>query len=149
MQSALDESDVPHKDYRIKEVMDTWINQERYPFVDVVRNYETGEVTISQTCVRQYGETENKTIKWWIPITFATQSNPDFSNTVPRYWLRPDQHNISFTINSSDWIILNLQQTGKYESIYALLIYFIFLSLQKSFTSFNAFIMYLFIYKKV
>ncbi|KAG5326559.1 AMPN Aminopeptidase, partial [Acromyrmex heyeri] len=117
MQSALDESNVPHKDYRIKEVMDTWMNQERYPFVDVVRNYETGEVTISQTCVRQYSET-NQTTKWWIPITFATQSNPDFSNTVPRYWLRPDQHNISFIISPDDWIIVNLQQTGYYRVTY-------------------------------
>ncbi|XP_011063449.1 PREDICTED: thyrotropin-releasing hormone-degrading ectoenzyme-like [Acromyrmex echinatior] len=117
MQSALDESNVPHKDYRIKEVMDTWMNQKRYPFVDVVRNYETGEVTISQTCVRQYSET-NQTTKWWIPITFATQSNPDFSNTVPRYWLRPDQHNISFIISPDDWIIINLQQTGYYRVTY-------------------------------
>ncbi|KAG5322226.1 AMPN Aminopeptidase, partial [Pseudoatta argentina] len=117
MQSALDESNVPHKDYRIKEVMDTWMNQERYPFVDVVRNYETGEVTISQTCVRQYSET-SQTTKWWIPITFATQSNPDFSNTIPRYWLRPDQHNISFIISPDDWIIVNLQQTGYYRVTY-------------------------------
>ncbi|KYN14166.1 Glutamyl aminopeptidase, partial [Trachymyrmex cornetzi] len=117
MQSALDESYVPHEDYRIKEVMDTWMNQERYPFVHVERNYETGEVTISQTYVRHYGETKNK-IKWWIPITFTTQSNPDFSNTVPRYWLRPDQHNISFTINPDDWIIVNLQLTGYYRVSY-------------------------------
>ncbi|XP_018392728.1 PREDICTED: aminopeptidase N [Cyphomyrmex costatus] len=118
MQSALDESDVPHEGYRIKEVMDTWMNQERYPFVHVERNYETGEVTISQSCVRQHGETEMKTTKWWIPITFATQSNLDFSNTVPRYWLRPDQHNISFIINPNDWIIVNLQLTGYYRVSY-------------------------------
>ncbi|XP_011063440.1 PREDICTED: puromycin-sensitive aminopeptidase-like protein [Acromyrmex echinatior] len=116
MQSALDESDVPHEDYRIKKVMDTWMNQECYPFVHVERNYETGEVIISQTYARQYKKTTNK-IKWWIPITFATQSNPNFSNTVPHYWLRPD-HNISFTINSDDWIIVNLQLTGYYRVSY-------------------------------
>ncbi|KAG5321949.1 AMPE aminopeptidase, partial [Pseudoatta argentina] len=108
MQSALDESDVPHEDYKIKEVMDTWMNQDRYPIVNVKKNYETGEVTISQICFQKFHETINN--KWWIPVTFATQSNPNFSNTMPRYWLRPDQ-NINFTINSNDWIILNLQQT--------------------------------------
>ncbi|KYM94195.1 Aminopeptidase N [Cyphomyrmex costatus] len=117
MQSALNESNIPHEDYRIKEVMDTWMNQERYPFVYVTRNYETGEVTISQSCVRHHSETDQAT-KWWIPITFATQSNPDFSNTVPRYWLRSDQNNISFTINPNDWIIVNLQQTGYYRVSY-------------------------------
>jgi len=111
MQSALDESNVLHEDYKIKEVMDTWMNQDRYPVVNVKKNYETGEVTISQICFQRFNETI--TNKWWIPVTFATQSNPNFSNTVPRHWLRPDQ-NISFTINSNDWIIVNLQQTGKY-----------------------------------
>ncbi|KAG5329665.1 AMPQ Aminopeptidase, partial [Acromyrmex heyeri] len=115
MQSALDESDVPHEDYKIKEVMDTWMNQDRYPIVNVKKNYETGEVTISQICFQKFNETI--TNKWWIPVTFATQSNPNFSNTMPRYWLRPDQ-NISFTINSNDWIILNLQQTGYYRVNY-------------------------------
>ncbi|XP_018397965.1 PREDICTED: uncharacterized protein LOC108775982, partial [Cyphomyrmex costatus] len=118
MQSALNESDIPHEDYKIKEVMDTWMNQERYPFVHVERNYETGEVTISQIRARQFEEPENKTTKWWIPITFATQSNPEFSNTVPHYWLQPDQHNISFKINPNDWIIVNLQLTGYYRVSY-------------------------------
>ncbi|KYN41985.1 Aminopeptidase N [Trachymyrmex septentrionalis] len=115
MQSALDESNVPHKDYKIKGVMDTWMNQDRYPIVNVKKNYETGEVTISQICFQRFNETV--TNKWWIPVTFATQSNPNFSNTVPRHWLRPDQ-NISFTINSNDWIIVNLQQTGYYRVNY-------------------------------
>ncbi|KYQ58340.1 Aminopeptidase N [Trachymyrmex zeteki] len=115
MQSALDESDVPHGDYKIKEVMDTWMNQDRYPVVNVIKNYETGEVTISQICFQRFNETI--TNKWWIPVTFATQSDPNFSNTVPKHWLRPDQ-NISFTINPNDWIIVNLQQTGYYRVNY-------------------------------
>jgi len=128
MQSALDKSDVPHEDYRVKEVMDTWINQKRYPVVNVVKNYETGEVTISQECFR--GQEVDKCINmtWWIPVTFATQSNPNFSNTVPSYWLRPNQ-NISFRINPNDWIILNIQQTGKYESMY--LFYFMIIITDK------------------
>ncbi|XP_018399425.1 PREDICTED: aminopeptidase N-like [Cyphomyrmex costatus] len=117
MQSALNQSDIPHEDYKIKEVMDTWINQESYPFVHVEKNYETGEVTISKICLGQFKEISCANT-WWIPITFATQSNPDFSNTVPSYWLRPDQHNISFTINPNDWIIVNLQLTGYYRVSY-------------------------------
>ncbi|KAG5321807.1 AMPN Aminopeptidase, partial [Acromyrmex heyeri] len=112
MQTALDESDIPHEHYRIKEVMDTWTNQNSYPVVNVMKNYTTGEITISQKCV--CGQKTNN--KWWIPITFATQSNPNFSSTVPRYWLQPNQ-NITFKIDPNDWIIVNIQQTGKYGSI--------------------------------
>ncbi|XP_011701751.1 PREDICTED: aminopeptidase N-like isoform X2 [Wasmannia auropunctata] len=115
IQSALDKSDVPHEGYRIKEVMNSWMDQNGYPVVKVVRNYTTGKVTISQTCSWDYVSDDNN--KWWIPVTFATQSNPDFSNTVPSFWLRPDQ-NISFTIDPNDWIILNLQQTGYYRVKY-------------------------------
>ncbi|KYN05612.1 Aminopeptidase N [Cyphomyrmex costatus] len=113
MQSALDKSDVPFgtKDYRINEVMDTWMNQDSYPKVIVRKNNTTGEIIISQKCI--YGGSN----KWWIPITFATQSNPDFSNTVPRYWLRPDQ-NVTFLIDPNDWIIVNVQQTGYYRVNY-------------------------------
>jgi len=114
MQSALDESNVSHEDYRIKEVMDTWMNQNRYPVVNVEKNYETGEITISQKCF--HAQETDESIAWWIPITFATQSNPNFSNTVPSLWLRPNQ-NISFEIKPNDWIIVNLQQTGKYKFI--------------------------------
>ncbi|KYM78422.1 Aminopeptidase N [Atta colombica] len=113
MQTALDESDVPHEHYRIKEVMDTWMNQKSYPEVNVMKNYTTGEITISQKCVC-WEETNNK---WWIPITFATQSNPNFSSTVPRYWLQPNQ-NITFKIDPYDWIIVNVQQTGYYRVNY-------------------------------
>ncbi|KYM93558.1 Aminopeptidase N [Cyphomyrmex costatus] len=117
MQSALDESDVPHEGYRIREVMNTWINQKRYPVINVMRNYETGEVTLSQTCFRTQDTAECINSTWWIPVTYATQSNPDFSNVIPKFWLRPDQ-NISFRINPNDWIILNLQQTGYYRINY-------------------------------
>ncbi|XP_018406616.1 PREDICTED: aminopeptidase Q-like [Cyphomyrmex costatus] len=115
MQSALDESDVLHKDYKIKEVMDTWMNQDRYPIVNVIRNYTIGEVTISQICVQKFNETI--TNKWWIPLTYTTQSNLYFNNTVPKHWLRPDQ-NITFLINSKDWFIVNLQHTGYYRVNY-------------------------------
>ncbi|XP_011688185.1 PREDICTED: thyrotropin-releasing hormone-degrading ectoenzyme-like [Wasmannia auropunctata] len=118
MQNALDESDIPHEDYKVKEMMDTWMNQQGYPVVNVMTN-ETGEVTISQKCVQSI-IVHNKVIScntWWIPVSFATHSNPDFSNTVPSHWLRPDQ-NISLQINPDDWIILNLQQTGYYRVNY-------------------------------
>ncbi|KMQ85808.1 aminopeptidase n [Lasius niger] len=64
-----------------------------------------------------YGkESEDKHVdddRWWIPLTFATQTNPNFSNTLPTHWLRPQDQNITIDgIDPNDWIIVNLQQMG-------------------------------------
>ncbi|KAL6260350.1 hypothetical protein P5V15_007881 [Pogonomyrmex californicus] len=117
LQDALDKSEVPHDNYKIKEVMDTWIKQKSYPLLNVTRNYTTGEVIISQRPNHNLTDIDIN-IKWWVPVTFATQTNPNFSNTLPRYWLRPQDQNISFQIDTNDWIIVNLQQTGYYRVNY-------------------------------
>ncbi|EZA50169.1 Aminopeptidase N [Ooceraea biroi] len=133
MQIALNESDILHKDYKIKEVMDTWIKQNDYPTVLVTRNYKTNETRVSQEHFRLHalndeddnnGDNNNgddnngDDKKWWIPVTFTTQTNLDFSNTVPKYWLTPVHENVDLIINSNDWIIVNLQQTGYYRVNY-------------------------------
>ncbi|KAG5311631.1 AMPN Aminopeptidase, partial [Acromyrmex insinuator] len=119
-QAALDESDVPHNAYTLKEVMDTWVKQRHYPMVHVTRNYDTGEIILAQE--HFYPKSENEHIngdKWWIPLTFATRSNPDFSRTLPTQWLRPQDKNISVNgIDPNDWIIVNIQQTGFYRVNY-------------------------------
>lgn len=119
LQAALDESDVPHDGYRLKEVMDTWIEQRHYPVVRVTRNYDTGETTLVQEHFRphvksgQEGKIDKD--KWWIPLTYATQTNPNFSNTLPTHWLRPHDKNVIIDgIDPDDWIIVNLQQIGYY-----------------------------------
>lgn len=111
LQEALDESDVSH-DYKIKEVMDAWIKRRHYPVVNVTRNYENGDVILTQEHYRPQNTTDND--KWWIPITFATQSNPDFSKTSPSFWLRPQDQSVTIKgIDPNDWIIVNLQETGE------------------------------------
>ncbi|KAL6443900.1 hypothetical protein ACFW04_001724 [Cataglyphis niger] len=120
LQVVLDESDVPHNAYRLKEVMDTWIKQRHFPVVHVTRNNDTNEIIITQEHFRP--DNKNRHIdddKWWIPLTFATQTNPDFSNTLPTHWLRPQDQNITITgIDPNDWIIVNLQQMGYYRVNY-------------------------------
>lgn len=128
IQSALDVSDVPNSHYRIKEVMDTWINQNGYPEVDVrwIYNEDNNAISLSQKCIYKQKSNEcfnntciNNTCtnKWWIPITFATRSNPNFSSTVPTIFLRPDEIISYYIPNPEDWIIVNIQQIGKYASM--------------------------------
>ncbi|XP_071561430.1 aminopeptidase N-like [Temnothorax nylanderi] len=94
--------------FKIKEVMDTWTTQNRYPVLNVTINYETGEMYITQQCVRA---TESINNKWWIPISYTDQSFLDFSNTMPNNWLKPDK-TLRVQINTRGWIIVNLQQTA-------------------------------------
>ncbi|XP_024882816.1 aminopeptidase N-like, partial [Temnothorax curvispinosus] len=112
IQSAKNEASwVPHmrdQKFKIKEVMDTWITQNRYPVLYVTINYETGEMYITQQCVRA---TECINNKWWIPISYTDQSFLAFSNTMPNNWLKPDE-TLRVQINTRGWIIVNLQQTA-------------------------------------
>lgn len=106
------------------------MEKRHYPVVLVTRNYDTGKTTFSQEHFRpQTLEKEIDDDKWWIPLTYTTQTSCDFSNTVPINWLRPQDHNITISgIDPNDWILVNLQQMGEYWSINtSIQIYFIFL----------------------
>ncbi|XP_025268252.1 aminopeptidase N isoform X2 [Camponotus floridanus] len=120
LQAVLDKSDVPHNAYRLKEVMDTWIKQSDFPVVHVTRKKDTNEIILTQEHFVPKNKSKNvNDNKWWIPLTFATQTNPDFSNTLPTHWLKPQDRNVTIDgINQNDWIIVNLQQTGYYRVNY-------------------------------
>lgn len=90
--------------------MEPWINQRGFPILNVTRDYNTGLVTITQSNVLA----NRKNITWSIPINYATQSNPDFSSTVPVTWIKQNKKSITLSgVNPDDWIILNVQQRGK------------------------------------
>lgn len=113
MQTVINNS-VARNNVNVKEVMDTWTNQASYPLVQVTRNYETNETIISQTHFRQFEMREESKIKstWWTPVTYTTEINPDFSKTADIHWLK-GRDTVKLEIPSSDWIIVNLQQSGE------------------------------------
>ncbi|XP_053976698.1 aminopeptidase N-like [Hylaeus volcanicus] len=119
MQIALNTSNSVHKDFQVKEVMDTWIEHPGYPMVIVTRNYTTGSVTIRQQPSLFSKDKTRIHQKWWIPINYATRSAPEFSATKPVFWLRPSDKDIVIEgIDVGDWIIVNLQHTGYYRVNY-------------------------------
>ncbi|XP_072757980.1 aminopeptidase N-like [Anoplolepis gracilipes] len=121
LQDALDESDVPHDDFKVKEVMDTWFNQGAYPVVTIDRNYDTGEIKVTQHKRVQLSKDnditeENNT--WWIPLNYMTQSDLN-SSTLATHWLKPQDESITIEgIDINDWIIVNKQLTGYYRVNY-------------------------------
>ncbi|XP_032687647.1 aminopeptidase N-like isoform X2 [Odontomachus brunneus] len=118
MQNALDESDVPHNDFNVKEVMDAWFEQPNYPIVTIERDYTNGDIKATQKGV--YSRDENSE-KWWIPLNFATQTDLNFSSTLATHWLRPQDEAVTIEgVDVDHWIIVNKQLTGLYRVNYDL-----------------------------
>lgn len=121
MQDAVNASDDEKlKMINVKEIMETWTNTEFYPIVNVTRNYETGLIKVTQIPAVTFFELAEKNVtnKWWIPINFASHSNPDFNTTSPSHWLKPDMEYLDIEgVNSKDWVIFNIQQTGNLSNV--------------------------------
>jgi aminopeptidase N len=122
LQDALDESAVPEDKFSIQEMMDTWIGQKGYPLVTVTRDQRTGKTTFAQEHFRlheRFGKHHENTsevnARWWIPINFATRSNPDFTSNLTTAWLSPEVDELVMTNNIApqDWIIVNVQHMGR------------------------------------
>ncbi|XP_025269975.1 aminopeptidase N-like isoform X2 [Camponotus floridanus] len=112
MRSKLNES-YPKYDFNIKDAINSWIMQ-KYPSVlEVTRNYSSYLVTIS---VQFHNKLEKHC---YIPITYATESNPNFTITWTEMWLTPRDSKIEFLFQENNqWIIINLQQAGYYRVNY-------------------------------
>ncbi|CAD0197373.1 unnamed protein product [Chrysodeixis includens] len=103
----------------IADIMSSWITQAGHPLLTVNINYETETVTLTQK--RYYSNSSissNEVYK--IPITYTTQSSPNFENTKPVFIMEDRTHefkiqNISQT---HPWIIFNVQETGLYRVNY-------------------------------
>ncbi|XP_059611054.1 aminopeptidase Ey isoform X2 [Phlebotomus argentipes] len=109
-------------DTSVKVIMDTWTLQTGFPLVTVTRNYDDGTVELQQQrffLINQTSE-EKEDPLWWIPVTYTTSKELNFSNTSPSHWMRGERsvqlHDV--VIDKSDWLIVNLQQSGYYRVNY-------------------------------
>ncbi|XP_025268236.1 aminopeptidase N-like isoform X2 [Camponotus floridanus] len=103
----------PKYDFDIKYAVNLWIMQ-KYPSVlEVTRNYSSYLVTIS---VQFYNKLEKQ---YYIPITYATESDLNFTITWTDMWLTPWHSEIGFFFfRNNEWIIINVQQAGYYRVNY-------------------------------
>lgn len=52
---------------------------------------------------------------WYVPINYATEANPNYTDTRATDWLLPDADlNISLGISEKQWLLVNKQVAGKY-----------------------------------
>ncbi|XP_050459321.1 aminopeptidase N-like isoform X1 [Cataglyphis hispanica] len=106
------------------EQLKSWLNHKRYPIIKVMRIYQPMTLTVERVIIEINSATKNLSI----PLTYTTQMQPNFYNTTPNNWLiYKESHEIPFTkqfiqevknLESNQWIIFNLQQTGYYRVNY-------------------------------
>lgn len=104
-------------DSTVEKTFSTWTQQEGIPIISILRNYDTGEITI-----RQKFKTSSEL--WFIPINFATKSNPDFTQTKADYIMPAVRQvtiklsDLNITLEKDDWLLVNKQRTGLYHTTY-------------------------------
>ncbi|XP_026673855.1 aminopeptidase N-like, partial [Ceratina calcarata] len=67
--------------------MTNWVDYQGYPMLIVKRIKEGYELTQERVVIVNL---DVHPTKWWLPITYVEESNPNFSNTTPVDWLSPD-----------------------------------------------------------
>nr|APY20197.1 APN-like 2 [Holotrichia parallela] len=103
-------------DRTVKDIMETWNTQAGFPVVNVMRS--GGEILLTQTrFLLNEADHEYDTV-WTIPISYATSSSADFTDTRPTYWLTRESENTGIPVDDDEWIIVNKQETGYYRVNY-------------------------------
>ena len=109
-------------DFNFETVFRTWELQKAYPMIHV--NLTTsGDFSITQQrFYTQKSEITDTTSSWYIPLTFATESNPNFEDTRPTNFFVNGEATSSITapngFNASQWFVFNKQQLGYYRVNY-------------------------------
>lgn len=102
----------PRLNIDVKTIMDSWTTKAGHPVVTIAMN-DNGVLNITQErfLLRNLNETSTD-ITWFVPLTFTTQTDPDFDNTIPKYWMSAKRTTANYEINPKDWIIFNIQSSG-------------------------------------
>ncbi|KAG7171432.1 Aminopeptidase N-like 3, partial [Homarus americanus] len=124
-------------DLTVKVIMDTWTLQMGYPLITVIRSNDGTSATVTQsddgpqplslsTCVllipreNMTARQQEAPYRWWVPLSYTSANNSDFSNTIPSEWMKDsEEHKALTSLPASDqWVIFNLQETGYYRVNY-------------------------------
>ncbi|KAH8302478.1 hypothetical protein KR044_007322 [Drosophila immigrans] len=94
--------------------------QEGYPVVTVNFTLDNHRVVLRQKrFLSNPGDGSNATLRYTIPITFATNLRPTFQNMTPRLYFRKNFTQVQLNSNDQlDWIILNVKQSSYYRVLY-------------------------------
>lgn len=103
----------------VKEIMDSWTLQTGFPVVKVTRDYGASGIRFEQEKFYVIPKKDrNENTLWWIPITYTSKTEKNFDDTKPKLWLNGKDYQTYDSIDSSQWLLVNLQQTGYYRVNY-------------------------------
>ncbi|CAG9860219.1 unnamed protein product [Phyllotreta striolata] len=103
-----------NKIINLEEKMHNWIYKAGYPLVTVTQTDNTTvRITQERFCT---STTCNATTQWYVPISYTTQSENNFSINI-KDWLKPNKP-LEINHDSKEWLIVNLQQNGFYRVNY-------------------------------
>ncbi|KAK9737306.1 Peptidase M1 N-terminal domain [Popillia japonica] len=100
----------------LNESMESWTENAGYPVVTVSRTSEGLSLTQERFLLNS---SATSTTKWYVPISYTTQENPDFDNTTITEWMLPtESETLIPLVDSAGWVVVNLQETGYYRVNY-------------------------------
>ncbi|XP_030370583.1 aminopeptidase N [Scaptodrosophila lebanonensis] len=115
---AAKEENYPVHD-KIVDMLPSWTRQGGVPLLTVERNYNDGSFTVKQHRYTNDKDDQNEK-KWYIPLNYAVQTNPDFRDTEATHYLL-NEESIAVSdakVSNEAWLILNKQSTGYYRINY-------------------------------
>lgn len=96
--------------------LNSWTTQAGYPVVTVTRGEDKKVLTISQKRFLLKNPSHNDQTRWEIKLNYATKQQNNFGVTQSSRSILQNQTSITLTLPSeADWIIFNIQQTGKFK----------------------------------
>ncbi|ROT69076.1 Aminopeptidase N [Penaeus vannamei] len=120
---AAHEDGILPQEVTVKMIMDTWTLQMGYPVVKVTRSPDGTSATLTQERFLLEGSANSSSTtdyKWWVPLTFTTQNEANFSQTQASLWMKDSEDHV--TVSSlppkDQWVIFNLQQAAYYRVNY-------------------------------
>lgn len=105
------------KHMTVKEIMDTWTLQSGFPTINVTRH--DNDLILKQLKFNFPISNYNDKTKWFIPITFATELEPD-SSEIPMHWMSNKDESITIhdIVTPNKWLYLNVNRTAYYRVNY-------------------------------
>ncbi|XP_015123465.1 aminopeptidase N isoform X2 [Diachasma alloeum] len=106
-------------DLTISSIAAPWIFRDRVPLVTVTRDYETGNITFTQSVyLREAAPPSNEKMsyQWDIPIVMINQDKLNFTELKTNFWLtKADSHiTMKDTVDKNKFIIVNPEEIGMF-----------------------------------
>ncbi|XP_067213995.1 aminopeptidase N-like isoform X2 [Linepithema humile] len=105
----------------LKEIITNWITTKYYFVLNVTQYRFTPMAAFDIKYIQSPYVLVNDETKIWINVTYMWQSSVNFNKTIHSFWLTSNKSHTVFDYSNSnvtDWIIVNIQQTGYYRVHY-------------------------------